>query len=81
VATIHAIYENGVFRPLDPVDLPEGTRVRLTNLRIISVESADDYESTKRGLQIAFDQVDRGEVSDLDMKELLSEAHRRYDER
>jgi len=26
--TIRAIYEGGVFRPLDPVDLPEGTRVR-----------------------------------------------------
>jgi predicted DNA-binding antitoxin AbrB/MazE fold protein len=25
--TIHAIYENGVFRPIEPVDLPERTRV------------------------------------------------------
>lgn len=25
--TIEAIYENGVFRPVKPVDLPEGTRV------------------------------------------------------
>ena len=25
--TIHAIFENGVFRPLEPVDLPEQTRV------------------------------------------------------
>ena len=24
---IHAIYEEGVFRPIDPVDLPERTRV------------------------------------------------------
>jgi predicted DNA-binding antitoxin AbrB/MazE fold protein len=24
---IHAIYEQGVFRPIDPVDLPEQTRV------------------------------------------------------
>lgn len=36
----------------------------------------DDY--IRRELQVAFDQVDRGEVSDLDMKELLAEAHRRY---
>jgi hypothetical protein len=35
----------------------------------------DDYS---RELQIAFDQVDRGEVSDLDMKALLAEAHRRH---
>jgi predicted DNA-binding antitoxin AbrB/MazE fold protein len=27
--TITAIYENGVFRPIDPVDLPEGATVRI----------------------------------------------------
>jgi len=27
--TIEAIYENGTFKPLGPVDLPEGTRVRV----------------------------------------------------
>jgi hypothetical protein len=36
----------------------------------------DDY--IRRELQVAFDQVDRGEVSDLDMDSLLAEAHRRY---
>ncbi|WP_165234363.1 antitoxin family protein [Aquisphaera insulae] len=25
--TIHAVYENGVFRPTEPVDLPEGSAV------------------------------------------------------
>jgi predicted DNA-binding antitoxin AbrB/MazE fold protein len=25
--TIHAVYERGVFRPTEPVDLPEGTEV------------------------------------------------------
>lgn len=35
----------------------------------------------RRELQVAFDQVDRGEVSDLDMDALLAEAHRRYRER
>jgi len=29
VRTIHAIYENGVFRPTTPVDLPEGSEVRI----------------------------------------------------
>ena len=29
MSTIHAIYENGVFRPTTPVDLPEGTPVRV----------------------------------------------------
>ena len=27
--TIHAVYENGVFRPTEPVDLPEHTPVEL----------------------------------------------------
>ncbi|GEM_PF-1778404 len=27
--TIEAIYENGIFKPLHPVDLPEGTRVTI----------------------------------------------------
>ncbi len=26
---IHAVYENGVFRPTDPVDLPESSEVEL----------------------------------------------------
>ncbi len=36
----------------------------------------DDYY--RRELQIAFDQVDRGEVSDLNMNALLAEANRRH---
>jgi hypothetical protein len=35
-------------------------------------------ESLRRELQVASDQVHRGEVSDLDMDALLAEAHRRY---
>jgi hypothetical protein len=35
----------------------------------------DDYY--RRQLQITFDQVNRGEVSDLDMNALLAESHRR----
>ncbi len=29
MATITAVYENGVFRPLSPVNLPEGSTVRI----------------------------------------------------
>ncbi len=36
----------------------------------------DDYY--RRELQVAFDQVDRGEVSDLDMNALLAEVRRRH---
>lgn len=40
MATVLAIYENGDLRPLAPVDLPEGCRVRF-DVRIID-ESFDD---------------------------------------
>jgi predicted DNA-binding antitoxin AbrB/MazE fold protein len=29
MSTIHAIYENGVFRPTTPVELPEGSEVTI----------------------------------------------------
>jgi predicted DNA-binding antitoxin AbrB/MazE fold protein len=37
---VEAIFENGVFRPLKPVDLAEGERVKLTVAA--ADESADD---------------------------------------
>ena len=43
----------------------------------------DDYfrlydDDIRHELQVAFDEVDRGEVADLDMAANLTEAHRRY---
>ena len=48
MATIHAIYENGVFRPLEPVDFPEGSRIDLHNLRIVAVEPGQGLEAAQR---------------------------------
>ena len=31
--TIEAIYENGIFKPLGPVDLPEGSHVRVNAIK------------------------------------------------
>lgn len=31
MTAVRAIYENGVFRPLEPVDLPEGREVLVTS--------------------------------------------------
>jgi predicted DNA-binding antitoxin AbrB/MazE fold protein len=48
--TIEAIYENGVFRPLEPVTLPEGERVQV-NVPEVSAEiqrrlaSLDTFEA------------------------------------
>ena len=33
---IHAVYENGVFRPTDPVDLPESSEVEV-ELRVVTL--------------------------------------------
>jgi len=48
MATIRAIYENGVFRPLVPVDLPEGSKVELCNLEIVSTEAGEDLDDVYR---------------------------------
>ncbi len=44
--TIHAIYENGVFRPIDPVDLPEHTSVEME----LRVEEATATAPMSEGL-------------------------------
>ncbi len=42
---IHAVYENGVFRPIDPVELPEGRRVDV----FVPVTSPDHDSTTETG--------------------------------
>lgn len=37
MTAIRAIYENGVFHPLEPVDLPDGT---LFELRVVKIENS-----------------------------------------
>ena len=43
MATIAAIYEHGVFRPIDPVNLPEGTKVL--------VEASDEAINVRATIQ------------------------------
>ena len=45
MATIRAIYENGIFRPLVPVDRPEGCMVALENLRFIGAEPGQKLDA------------------------------------
>lgn len=42
--SIGAIYENGVFRPLEPVNLPDGTKVKLCELRSVGVVMDEDLD-------------------------------------
>ena len=44
--TIRAIFENGIFRPLDATDLPEHQQVRLT---IESISPSDEKTSGSNG--------------------------------
>ena len=60
---INAIFENGIFRPLDPVQLPEGSKVQLeipasTNG---AARSADETKHLERVYDILSQRFDGGE--------------------
>jgi len=40
--TVHAVYESGVFRPLETVELPERTEVEFEPRPVAQVEDQDD---------------------------------------
>jgi predicted DNA-binding antitoxin AbrB/MazE fold protein len=52
---IRAIYENGVFRPLEPVELPEGAEVELRILRIVGNEAVRTSDAIYRILDQRFE--------------------------
>lgn len=57
---IHAVYENGVFRPLDPVELPEGRRVDVV---VPGTSRDEDSIATKEKRQAELrilEQINRG---------------------
>jgi predicted DNA-binding antitoxin AbrB/MazE fold protein len=62
--TIEAIFENGVFRPLEPINFPEGTRVDLHNLRIVAVEPGQDLEVAQRLFDEALNAREHGGLAD-----------------
>jgi predicted DNA-binding antitoxin AbrB/MazE fold protein len=51
---IRAIYENGVFRLLHPVDLPNGTEVELHNLRLVNAELDQDLDAIHKAMDQRF---------------------------
>lgn len=67
---IYAIWEDGVFRPYHPVDLPEGW----TGTIEVSVT---DEAQIRQELEAAFDQAERDEWLELDIESIIKEAHRR----
>lgn len=40
-ASVDAVYQDGVFRPVSPPELPEGERVRLTVERVTQTKPDD----------------------------------------
>jgi len=62
--TVEAVFENGVFRPLTPVDYPEGQRVHVYMYGPESVVSLEQMEEEMRKIQDAF-----AEWSDEDWSE------------
>lgn len=56
--TIHAIFENGVFRPLKKVDLPESTEVEFEP-RLVDPDSAEGHR--RRAYEILSDPHDTGD--------------------
>ncbi len=46
---IQAIYENGILRPLQPLDLPEGSIVWIEIIKILG-DSTDSLKDIEKGL-------------------------------
>ena len=54
MSTVAAIYENGVFRPLEKVDLPEHTRVELSLAQTLPEVEGDAREAVYDALRMRF---------------------------
>ena len=62
---IHAIYENGVFRPTDPIELPENCEVEFEH-------HAFDESSFRRNIDEGLAQLDAGDgIEHKDAKQRL----------
>ena len=49
MSPIRAVFEGGLFRPLEPVDLPEGTRVEVvTSSQTRGMSAMDEVHSSDR---------------------------------
>ena len=56
--TILAVFENGVFRPTAPIDLPENTSVEL-ELRVSQKKALEATEPMSRGLAKTYEILGR----------------------
>jgi len=59
VKTIHAIYENGAFHPVEPVDLPERCEVEVEVRSILEEGQAPSLDEVYAILNKRFDSGER----------------------
>ena len=52
---IHAVYENGVFRPTEPVDLPEASEVEVELRRVTPASGEKRLDAIYALLEARFD--------------------------
>jgi predicted DNA-binding antitoxin AbrB/MazE fold protein len=60
--TLDAIYENGALVPLEPVDLPEHQRLRIT----IHVPTAEDPEAALQAWRAVYANLSDAEIAELE---------------
>jgi predicted DNA-binding antitoxin AbrB/MazE fold protein len=58
ITTVHAVYENGVFRPMEPVNLPERTPVEFEP-RVLAEAAQSPPPSMSEGLAKVYEILGR----------------------
>lgn len=63
-ASVDAVYQDGVFKPVSPPELPEGERVRLTVERVTQTKPDDILKLASR-VYDGLSQQDIDEIEDM----------------
>ena len=61
-ASVDAVYQDGVFRPVSPPELPEGERVRLTVERVTQTKPDDILKLASR----VYDGLSRQDIDEIE---------------
>jgi predicted DNA-binding antitoxin AbrB/MazE fold protein len=72
--SIEVIYENGVFRPVHPLDLEEGTRLEMTVIRIDSAIPTRAFPGQDQGNGQEQEGDDTGQVDEATYKKLSEKS-------
>ena len=72
-ATLEAVFEHGVFKPVERIDIPEGERVKLTVERVASRTPDDMLDRARRVYEgLSPDEIDDIEHIALDRSRFFS---------